>query len=234
MIGVAERSVEEQENPRGDAIKHMMPAAIGVLPFATMIGVAIGDSPMSEMVGFVGGLVIAGGSAHLAATTSITVGAGLFVTVATALLIHARGLIYSAALAPAMRSQPRWFRWVAAYGLVDQMFVLASAVADRSREYVRTYYIAAMTLLWTAYIGGVGVGLLAGPVIPPWIPLGISIPVIFLVMLVPTLDRTPAHAAAIVGMTVAALGSGLPSGFGLIVGIAAGTVAGVVVEAKHA
>lgn len=218
-----------------DGIKQMAPAALGVLPFATMIGVAIGESPLSDLVGFVSGLMVAGGSAHLAATGSITVGTGMLATVLTALMINGRGLIYGAALAPHLREQPRWFRWVAAYGLVDQMYALVSAITHQSHRYVRSFYLAAMALLWTAYMGGVGLGLLVGPVIPASIPLGLSIPIMFLAMLAPGLDARPSYVAAIVGMATAIAGASLPSGLGLIAGIVVGTIAGAAAEGvRHA
>ena len=75
-------------SPALDGVREMLPVAIGVLPFATMIGVAIGASPMSQIGGWISGLVVAGGSAHLAITASVTAGASFVATVVTALLIN--------------------------------------------------------------------------------------------------------------------------------------------------
>jgi predicted branched-subunit amino acid permease len=204
-----------------------------VVPFATVIGVAIAESPLSNPLGYVAGLLVAGGSAHLALTGSIAVGAGMLTTVVTALLINARGVIYGAALAPAMRTQPRWFRWVAAYGLVDQVFALVSAVLDRGDRYVRSYYLGAMGLIWTVYMAAVATGLLLGPVIPASWPLGATIPIVFVAMLAPAVRSVPAVAASVVALTLAVMGTGLPSGIGLVVAIVSGTAAGAMTEGRN-
>ena len=174
--------------------------------------------------------MVAGGSAHLAAAGSIAAGAGLAATVTTALLVNARGLLYSAALAPDLRHQPTWFRWVAAYGLVDQMYALVSGVTSRSAEYVRSFYVAAMTLLFGTYMAGVGTGLVLGPVIPAWVPLSLSIPIMFTAMLAPTVEARPAMVAAVAGAGVTMLGAQLPSGMGLVAGIVAGALSGAAIE----
>lgn len=215
-----------------DGVREVMPAAVGVLPFATMIGVAIGASPMSDFVAWIAGLVVAGGSAHLAVTASVTAGAGFVATVVTALLINSRSLIYGALLAPSLRSQPRWFRWVAAYALVDQLYALTTEIADRDDRYVRHYYLSAMAVLWGSYMTGVGAGIIVGPVIPASIPLSLAIPIMFLSMAIPSVTTRPAKVAALVGMTAAIVGAGLPAGLGMVLAIVVGTAAGAFSEGR--
>lgn len=231
MTTVAGRLVRVS-TPASDGVRDVFPAAVGVLPFATMIGVAIGASPMSEFVGWASGLIVAGGSAHLAVTASITVGTGFLATVLTALLINSRSLIYGALLAPALRTQPRWFRWVASYALVDQLYALASTVAHRDDRYVRHYYLGAMAVLWSAYMTGVGAGIVAGPVIPASIPLSLAIPIMFLSMAIPSVSTAPARVAAGVGMAAAIVGASLPAGLGMVAAIVVGTAAGAVTEGR--
>lgn len=215
-----------------EGLRDMVPAAVGVLPFATMIGVAIGASPMSPLFGWVSGLIVAGGSAHLAAVASITVGSSVVATVVTALLINARSLIYGALLAPALTGQPRWFRWVASYALVDQLYALVSGVTDREDGFVRRYYLGAMAILWGAYMAGVAAGILVGPVIPAAIPLALAIPIMFLAMAIPAIGDTPSRVAGGVGLATAVVASSLPSGIGMVVAILAGTIAGRLVEGR--
>jgi predicted branched-subunit amino acid permease len=231
MTAIAARTTVTS-SPALDGVREMAPAAVGVLPFATMIGVAIGASPLSDLGGWISGLIVAGGSAHLAATASITVGAGFLATVVTALLINSRSLIYGALLAPSLRTQPRWFRWVAAYALVDQLYALASSVVDRSDRYVRSYYLSAMGVLWSTYMLGVGAGIVLGPVVPASLPLSLAIPIMFLSMVTPGLTDRPARVAAGVGLLAAIAGAALPAGTGMLVAIVAGTAAGAVAERR--
>jgi predicted branched-subunit amino acid permease len=215
-----------------DGLKQMFPVAVGVLPFATMIGVAIGNSPLSQLGGWLSGLVVSGGSAHLAITASLTVGASFVATVLTALIINSRTLIYGALLGPALRDQPRWFKWVAAYALVDQLYALVSTVTDQSAQYVRHYYLAAMSILWSAYMLGVGAGVVLGPVIPSSWPLGLAVPIMFLAMLVPSMPTRPAQVAAVAALAAAMAGTVLPAGVGMIIAIGVGTAAGAIAEAR--
>lgn len=214
--------------PALDGVLHMAPAAAGIIPFATLIGVAITESPLSDPVGFIAGLVIAGGSAHLAVVGSA--GSAAFLSVLTALMINARGLIYGATLAPAMRDQPRWFRWVAAYGLVDQVFAVVSPVLDRGDRYVRLHYLGAMGTIWTVYMTGVGIGIALGPVVPRSWPLGLAVPIVFVALLAPGVRGRPAAVATVVALSVSVLAAPLPAGLGLIAAICAGTVAGAVAD----
>lgn len=229
MTAIAARSTRIA-GAAADGVRDVFPAAVGVLPFATMIGVAVGASPMSDFGGWLSGLIIAGGSAHLAIASSITVGAGFLATVATALAINARSLIYGALLAPSMRTQPRWFKWFVAYSLVDQIYALVAGVAHRDDGYVRRYHVAAMSTLWTGYMIGVGLGVAVGPVIPSAIPLSLSIPIIFLAMVIPSVTDRPAGVAAVVAMVAAVAGTALPAGIGMLGAIIAGTAAGSIAE----
>lgn len=213
-------------------MRDMLPGAVGVLPFATMIGVAIGASPMSEFGAWAAGLVVAGGSAHLAVTASVTVGTGFLATVVTALAINARSLIYGALLAPSLRTQPRWFRWVAAYALVDQLYALTTTITDRDDRYIRQHYLGAMALLWATYMTGVGLGIVAGPIIPASIPLSLAIPIMFLAMVIPAVTSRPSQVAAGVAMGAAIAGAALPAGVGMVGAIVVGTVAGALAEGR--
>lgn len=209
----------------------MLPGAIGVFPFAVMIGVAISESDVVPIVGFVGGILTSGGSAHLAVVGSLGAAAGALVAITTALLIQMRGLAYSAALASTIHRQPRWFRWVASYMLVDQVFALAIAVSDRPTNWFRRYYLAAGCLIYGAYMSGVLVGLVAGPVIPQGSVATLAIPLMFVALLAPSLTSAPSVAAASTAGTVVALLSGVAAhGVVLIVAMVLGAVTGALTE----
>jgi predicted branched-subunit amino acid permease len=231
MTAIAVDVVAEQSGAV-DGFRDMFPGAVGVLPFATMIGVAVGASPMSDFGGWIAGLVVAGGSAHLAMTASMTVGASVLATVVTALLINSRSLIYGALLAPALRNQPRWFRWVASYALVDQLYALTAAVTNRDDRYLRHYYLGAMAILWSAYMFGVGAGIVVGPIVPASIPLSLAIPILFLAMAIPSVKSRASQVAAAVALVAAMAAAVLPAGTGMVVAIVAGTAAGALMEGR--
>jgi hypothetical protein len=60
--------------------------------------------------------------------------ASLWAVIVAALVINSRHVMYSAALAPTFQEQPRWFRWVGSFVLIDQIFALVIMPADRPPE----------------------------------------------------------------------------------------------------
>ena len=129
-----------------------------------------------------------------------------------------------------LRSQPRWFRWVAAYALVDQVYALTSGISHRGDDYVRRYYLASTGLLWFTYMAGVAFGIVAGPIVPASIPLALAVPIMFLAMVLPSVHDRASRVAGLVGMVVAVVAVSLPSGLGMIVAIVCGTVAGALAD----
>lgn len=218
-------------NPVGAAARDILPAAIGVIPLAVLIGVQIGLSPIEPWIGWLAGPVIVGGSAHLAVLGAI--GGGAVPAIALGLLVNARSLLYSAGLAPAFSQQPRWFRWLAPYVLVDQMYALASAQTHQDRWWQRRYYVTAMSILMAVYLTSITVGLALGPVIPVDSPLTLAIPIMFLTILVRGLKGVPDVAAALVAAATAWATSSFPAGTGLLLAVATGAMAGWMAEGRE-
>ncbi len=209
-----------------DAIPLFIPA----IPFAFVLGVAIVEAGVNPVLGWSTSSIIYAGAAQLTLITLLGGGAVWLAAVTAALVINARHALYSLALAPAFQRQPRWFRWVGSFLLIDQMFVLADARRHEPAEDFRRYYLSAglfFFVLWNVFVA---VGLVVGPAVPPAWGLAFAIPVMFTGMLVGGIDRSPKLAAALVGGVVTALAAGLPNHTGLLVGAAAGIAAGFIVD----
>ena len=99
-----------------DGVTSMLPLVVAYVPFALVIGTAVADHGLPA--GVVGTAVIFGGSAHLATIRSLE-GAGVAAALVAGLVVNARLVVYSAALARRWRGQPRWFRLVAAAFVID-------------------------------------------------------------------------------------------------------------------
>ncbi|MDQ4117186.1 MAG: AzlC family ABC transporter permease, partial [Actinomycetota bacterium] len=166
-------------------------------------------------------------------------GAGGAVTVLAALVVNARFLLYSAALAPHVADWPRRRRWGAAYLLADPVYALAAArfaAADgggRARERM-AYYAGVGVTLWCAWLLLTGLGTLLTEALPAGFRLDLAAPLTFLLLLLPLLTSRPAWAAAVVGGAVAVAASGLPLGLGVLVGAGAGIAAGAIVGGRRA
>ena len=213
-----------------DGFRAVLPLLVGVVPFGLIFGVVAADSIVGGGLGAASSLIIFAGAAQLAVVQLLDSGAAPLVVIATGLVINARHLMYSAALAPHFRDFPRLWRYSLPYLMTDQAFAVSIARFDAATGpgYRRGYFTGAAVGLWTTWQVTTIVGVVAGAQIPSSWSLDFAIPLVFLALLVPALKDRPSVVAALVGGAVAVLGSDLAYHSGLIVAALAGIVAGVI------
>ena len=207
-----------------------LPLFVPVIPFGLVIGLAITNTGMNPFVGWSGTWLIFGGAAQLTLITLLGGGVAVAAAVGTALVVNARHLMYSAALAPTFQRQPRWFRWFGPYLLIDQLFALTTVRLEEEPDSFRAYYLAAGATFWILWSVVVALGLLLGPVVPEGWNLEFAIPILFIGLLVVGIEHWPELVAALAGAGVTYLAAGLPNRTGLLVGAFIGMVAGFVAE----
>ncbi len=207
----------------------MIPLFIGAIPFGLVIGVTIATTSVPNFVGWLSSSLIFAGAAQLAAITLLGAGAPVAAALVAALVINARHLMYSAALVPRFRGQPGWFRRLAPYLLIDQVFALSMVRDDPSAEW-RAYYLGAAVFAWVNWQITVAAGILLGPVLPGGLSLEFTVPLLFIGLVVPTLIRRPLVVGAVSAVAVTALLSGLPNRFGMLVGGLVGALVGTLAE----
>lgn len=207
-----------------------LPLYVPAVPFALVIGLAIGEAGIGPFVGWSGSWLIFGGAAQLTLISLLGSGAAVAAATTAALVVNARHLMYSAALAPTFQRQPAWFRWLGPYVLIDQVFALASARQDRDETTFRTYYLAAGITFWILWQLTTALGLAIGPVVPLEWNLEFAVPILFLGLIVMGIDRSSKVVAALVGAGVTYLTAGLPNRSSLLVGALAGIAAGTIAE----
>ena len=203
-----------------------LPLFIPAIPFALVLGLAITESGMGTLVGWSSSPIIFGGSAQLTLVSLLGGGTAVVAATTAALVVNARHLMYSAALAPTFQRQPRWFRWFGPYLLIDQLFALSTLRLDDEPEDFRTYYLVAGLTFWVTWLATTALGLLIGPVVPEAWHLEFAVPILFVGLLILGIDNYPKVVAAVVGAGVTLLAAGLPNRGGLLVGSLAGILAG--------
>lgn len=212
------------------AITDALPLFVPAVPFALVIGLAIVEAGINPLAGWSGSWLIFGGAAQLTLVSLLGSGAAAVAATTAALVVNARHLMYSAALAPTYQKQPAWFRWLGPYFLIDQMFALVSLETDSEPKTFRTYYLAAGMTFWTLWQITTALGLAIGPVIPQEWNLAFAVPLLFIGLIVLGVDRSSKAVAALVGAGVAYLFAGLPNRSGLLVGGLVGIIAGTIAE----
>lgn len=222
-------SVDRAAVRRG--ITDALPLYVPAVPFALVIGLAISESGINVFAGWSGSWLIFGGAAQLTLVSLLGTGAGVLAAIVAALVVNARHLMYSAAMAPTFQHQPTWFRWLGPYTLIDQMFALATIESGRSDpETFRNYYLGAGFTFWTLWQITTALGIAIGPVVPEEWNLAFAVPLLFIGLIVLGIDKSSKLVAALVGAGVTFLFAGLPNRSGLLVGALAGVIAGTVVE----
>lgn len=208
-----------------------LPLFVPAVPFALVIGLAIVESGVNVFAGWSGSWLIFGGAAQLTLISLLGSGAAVVAAVTAALVVNARHLMYSAAMAPTFQKQPTWFRWLGPYVLIDQMFALAVIEeADSDPTTFRSYYIGAGLTFWTLWQLTTALGIAIGPVVPEEWNLEFAVPLLFVGLIVIGIDKSSKLVAALVGAGVTFLFAGLPNRSGLLIGALVGVLVGTVVE----
>ncbi|MCB1406124.1 MAG: AzlC family ABC transporter permease [Rhodobacteraceae bacterium] len=210
------------------------PFILIVAPFGMVFGVVALDAgfTVAQTMAFTIGTYA--GAAQLAAIQMLSEGAPLAIVILTALAVNARMAMYSAALAPHLGGASWGHRALLGYLMVDQTYALSAMVYDSHPGMTLGakigYYLGVASLIWPVWVSATLVGVIAGNLIPDWVPLGFAVPIAFTAMIGPML-RTLAHVAAALVSVVGALAlSAVPYSLGLLVAAGLAMLTGAAVE----
>ena len=211
------------------ALRAAIPLFIPAIPFALVLGVAITDSAMPAGVAWSTNVFVFAGAAQLA-VVSLAATATWLTLVATAAVINLRHVMYSAALSPRFSDQPRWFRWIGPFFLIDQLFALTSVRVSMPGPQWRRFYLSAGIFYFTAWIASVTIGLAVGNSIPTEWRLDVAPAIMFAGLVVLGLVNRPGIVAAVVGAGVCLLALEVPNNGGILIGAISGVIAGYLAE----
>ena len=208
------------------------PLALAVFPFGLLYGVTVAEAAFADWAGAIASVLIFAGAAQLALVDLIDDGAPWTIAVLTALVINARLVMYSGALAPSFSEYPKRWRIPLAYMITDQSTVTSLLYNEKERdpEKRRFFYTGAAAFFMAAWVGGTVVGILVGASIPPELQLGFAVPLMFLALLVPSVKDRPSLVAAAVGFAVTLLAQDAPLSMGLLIGAFAGIAFGMLAK----
>jgi branched chain amino acid efflux pump len=181
------------------------------------------------LAGWLTGPLIYAGSSQVATIQMLDAGAAPIVVVAAALIINIRLLLYSATMARHWRGTPWWWRFVAAYLLIDPSLAVGldgyARLVDRCRAHA--HYLGGAVLLWASWLAAIGVGATVGAGLPTWLHLEFVIPLFLVGEAVPKLANPALRRAIFAAATVALLALAAPLHLGTALAIAAGITAGL-------
>jgi predicted branched-subunit amino acid permease len=210
----------------------ILPLSIGVFPFGLAYGVTVAESAMHDLAGLLASFIVLAGAAQLATVDLIDEGAPWFIVVGTALIVNARFVMYSGALAPSFSEYPRRWRVGLSHLLTDQATVTSLLYDQRERDprLRMSYYLGAGLSFAVSWWLGTAIGLLIGAAIPPQFQVGFAAPLMFVALLVPSVRDRAGLVAASIAFAVTIIARDAPLNSGLLIGaafgIAVGTLAG--------
>ena len=216
-------------SPLRTGLVEIAPLAVPGVPFGLVLGIVIAESPIDDFLGWASSWIIFAGAAQLALITLLA-SASVLGAIAAALIINSRHFMYSVALAETFGDQPRWFRWLAPYTLIDQIFAICTIRQHEDPGWFRRYYLAASATMWLMWQLSVGAGILLGAAVPASWRLDFAVPILFATLVVLGLTRRPAVVAAVVGFLTAALAGPLPNRSSILIGALAGVAVATFVD----
>jgi predicted branched-subunit amino acid permease len=222
----------ETQSPGGvtlAALRAAIPLFIPAIPFGLVLGVAITDSAMPTTVAWSTNVFVFAGAAQLA-TVSLAATATWLTLVATAAVINLRHVMYSAALSPRFNDQPRWFRWIGPFFLIDQLFALTSVRTTMPGPDWRRFYLSAGIFYFLSWTTVVTIGLVVGSSIPTEWRLDVAPAIMFAGLVVLGLANRPGIVAAVVGAGACLLALEVPNNGGILVGAVSGVIAGYLAD----
>lgn len=224
---------------------------VGVIPFGLVAGAACVTGGLGGETAVGLSTIVFAGASQLAAIDVLADGGTALVAVLAACTINLRLLLYSASLAPYLAHVPLRRRLFIAYVLTDQAYAVSitrwNAEARREDEggpvatadHRVSYLLGAAVTLWLNWQVVTIIGVLVGNAVPDSLPLDFAVPLVFLVLLVPTIIDRPSAVAAAVGGAAAVVSLELGADHmsvlvGAVAGIAAGAVADAALERRAA
>ncbi len=214
-------------------IKQELPIAAGVIPFGMIFGVIAVGAGIPPWLAQAMSFVVFAGSAQFIGAQLIAMSTPAAIVLLTTLVVNARHVLYSASVAPYLRTlSPAW-RTLLAYLLTDEAYAVTILhfQSDRGdRQSQHWFMLGAGLTLWTAWQLSTAVGVFLGAQIPAAWALDFTLALTFIGLVVPALRHRADVAAAVIAGLVALLADGLPYHLNLLIAALAGMGAGMYLD----
>jgi branched chain amino acid efflux pump len=182
-----------------EGARDITPMMLSVLPFGLTIGAVLASSSIGTFEALISGPITLAGAAQLTAIQMLDDGVAPIVIVISALLINARIVLYSAAMAPWFRDESLGRRLLLAIPLIDQLYFTCSTRferADLDRRQRQAYYAGGAALLATGWIAAQSMAIVAGAQVPEGVGLQVGAPLALAGLLAKSTADRPSCVAA--------------------------------------
>lgn len=197
---------------------------LGVVPFGIIYGAVALQSGIPPLMAFLMSSLVFAGSAQFLLAQLVGAGAPVLLSIGAVGLINLRHALYSASVAPLLRTLPRRWKLLLAYLLTDEAYAAAipHLLAAPKAPTAHWLLFGAGFTLWTGWQLASLAGVLIGAQLPADLGLDFALPLTFIAIVVPLIDSRARLAAALAAGSTAVALAGLPYKTGLLVAALAG------------
>ena len=215
-------------------VRAELPLLIGVAPFGMIYGVLALNAGLTPAPAQMMSSIVFAGSAQFITAQLIQDAVPGLVIVLTIAVVNLRHLLYSASIAPYVRSLPMRWKLLLSYLLTDEAYAVTILHYEQgeSNPSGHWFFLGAGLALWTCWQMCTAFGILLGATLPEAWPLDFALPITFIALIMPALKDRPATAAALSAGIVALLAYGLPYKLGLMLAGVLGIVVGTWLEGR--
>ncbi len=214
-----------------------LPIILGVVPFGMIYGVLALAAGLPPLLAQAMSSVVFAGSAQFIGVQLIGAASPIAVLWLTTFMVNVRHMLYSASLSPYIKHLSGFWKWLLAYLLTDEAYVVAVLhYADREKpaQNKHYYFLGAGLTLWVSWQVSTAVGIFLGTQIPDSWSLDFTLALTFVGMIVPSLKKRPFLFAAFSAGLVAVLAAGLPFKLDLLAAALTGITVGTITYRRSA
>jgi 4-azaleucine resistance transporter AzlC len=211
-----------------------VPMSVASFPFGLAYGVGVTAAGIDPWIGASASWTVFAGAAQLTMLSLIESHASWAVVVLAGLVVNVRFALYSIALAPAFKDFPSRWRFGLPYLMTDQAAALSLHyfTTHPHPDDRRWYYFAVGLGVGVVWWLGTIIGITLGGSIPASIDIAFTVPLVFVVLLVPSLIDRPGIVAAMVGAGMTVATAWVPHGLNTVIGASAGVLVAAVVDRR--
>jgi len=230
-------SISPQLSEFKAGVQAELPLLVGVVPFGMIYGVLAVEAGLLPLEAQAMSAIVFAGSAQFILTQLVSAGTPALVMVLTAAIVNLRHVLYSASVAPYLRSlRPAW-KLILAYLLTDEAYavtIVHFTGSHSSPSLQRHFFLLGSGLaLWSSWQLSTAAGIFLGALIPASWALDFTLPLIFIALVVPRITSLAARSAALTAGVISIVALDMPYKLGLVVAAVAGILAGMLVEGRE-
>ena len=215
------------------------PMMLGVVPFGLIFGVIANSVQLPVLPAQATSSVIFAGASQFIFARLYGEGAPVITIVLTAAIINLRHVLYSASVAPFLKSFSRGWKLLLSYLMADETYAIVINHYNQlprglsmTKHHKQWYFLGAGLTLWLTWQCSTGIGIFVGALIPESWALDFSLPLTFIAIVVPGLRDRAGWAAAVVAGVVSVVAFALPFKLSLVAATVLGIVVALLVEAR--